>query len=412
MIAFDEYAGDVGPQIKNILPKTYQQYYSIENPIKMFNSVRIAYNNGGSIAYLEDENASSIAEYGKKIFMIPDDNLEDDSTANYNILITSLTGATWVKNKILSRFAYLMKICEFKTTLEYDYIHAGDQADLRFDTYMGEPTLVLSREPETNSGQIKFKCLFLNLPYERHERDAIPPDKISLYTVIPISGGAILKFSKSDAVDHLGYQIYFTTSPGEWYAETCNIGQSPVDCKETAVTLDGYIYIIITQIADTTYYFKVTDYDNSYNESLFSNVYVGLVAYGTGYFNAFNVSGNIYIDGIGLDDTNPYRGTPLPGWGTFPYTFPIVFDGLAHYTSERIYKSDGLTSLQWMCSGDITYQYRTSSDGVTWDAWSAEADANGNQAIDLTGIYYFQYRFIFKSDDFDDPDYIFVKNIF
>jgi hypothetical protein len=268
-----EYTGGIGDQITDILPKTYTQYYSIDQPFKILNSYRICYKNTTTILQATGSDATSIAAYGERKFLVPDEDVDDDASANFNILLRNVTGATWCGAQALLRFKYLMKICEFQTTTEYDHIHAGGQADLRFDTFYGEPCLVLEREPDTNMNTIKWKCLFLNTPHERVARDVTPPNTTQLVYATAIAGGVVLEWAQSDAVDHMGYRVYFTTTPGEWRSEICNKGQSPIDCKTTALSDKGLISQTLIQLnAGTTYYFKITDIDTSLNESDYSNI--------------------------------------------------------------------------------------------------------------------------------------------
>lgn len=344
MIMLTPYDGEIGNQITDILPKSYTQYYSIDNPIKIRNSYRVCYNNSGSVAQVTGTDATSIAEYGERLFLVPDEDVDDSATANFNILIRNSTGATWCGEQALTRLKYLMKICEFKTDMSYDYIHAGDQADLRFDTFYGEPTLVLEREPDTNTDTIKWKCLFLNLPEERVVRDTTPPDTLPLLYATGVTGGVTLEWSKSDAVDHLGYKIYFTSTPGEWKSELCNYGQSPIDNKSTTLNANGLIELSILQLnPGTTYYFRVTDIDTSLNESDPSNVLTA-IPLTTAISHTIKIGENSLDMYSGCEDAvilSKFMGAPVNTINLGAY----AFIGIDNMQGATLIKFSGLSNL-------------------------------------------------------------------
>jgi hypothetical protein len=263
------YAGAIGNRILDIdlVSGSYKQSFSQGDPYPIYKSYSVAYDSGGSTLFAKGGDTTT----GKK-FCIPDQSPDSTDSTDLRILIRNATGATWSGAMAMDRFGSLIQLGEFKVFIDLDYIHVGDQVDLCFDEFSNEPCLVYDREVDDENGTISLKVIFLNTPYERFSRDVIAPDAPELISAELIEGGIILKWNRDDSSDHLGYKIYFTSTPGMWNQEICNLGQSPFDCKAITLSGDGYIYQILTQLNPwTQYYFKVTAYDSSFNESDFSN---------------------------------------------------------------------------------------------------------------------------------------------
>jgi len=412
MYSYEPYNGEIGETIKDILPKTYIQYYSIDTPFKIYNKYRIAYNNGTTVAIATGQDATSVTNFGERSFNVPDDDVDSTDPVDFNTLVNGVTSADIVGAVALQRFKNIMQLCEFTVDYKYLYIRVGQQVDLRFYPFNGEPCLVLERQVNDNNKTIKLKCLFLNLPTVIYARDTTPPNPPELVAVIPVNGGYLLKWSKNESADHLGYKIYFTTTKGEWNSEYSNLGQSPIDVKPDAYTFDGYLYQYISQLhLGTTYHFKITAYDSNFNESDFSNVISTNTTLDITELNQYKVHGDILINSLTIDKTNSLKGVILGSWGAFPYTLPFNLNPGCVYTSGIYHKPEGLTYLIFTALGNTGFQYRFSYDGVVWSEWSTEVSVSGTNTLTLDNIPYFQYRFILSPITWLDNNYIFIRNI-
>jgi hypothetical protein len=266
---YEPYDGSIGNQIyaDDVVTGTFKTYFSNGATFPEYHSYAVAYANSTAILYATGGSSAS----GTGRFMVPDTDPDSTTAEDFNILYRNSAGAAWSGSTAISRFGKLLQICEFKTFGNLDFIHVGDQVDLRFDYFYGEPCLVIEREIDEDSDTIRFKCLFLNTPVEIIDRDTTAPDTLEMDSATFASGVCTAKFTKSDATDHLYYRLYFT-SGGNWKRETCNLGKSPVIINSSTLSGDGFIYAELLQLnSNATYRFKVTDVDSSYNESEFSN---------------------------------------------------------------------------------------------------------------------------------------------
>jgi hypothetical protein len=184
--------------------------------------------------------------------------------------------------------------------------------------------------------------------------------------------------------------------------------------KITQITDDGYIYIELHQFnPGTTYYFKISSYDTSFNESNLSNM-KSCTVYSDEYMNVYRCTGN-FATGIVLDEDNTEGGSPLDTWGTFPYTLPFVLTPCSLYQSGYLYNPDGLTLISWKGIGDnndIQFQYRTANSSAAWSSWSTLINAIGNNQVNFNDNKYAQFRFIFRSSLWTDSDNFIIKELY
>lgn len=414
-----EYNGEIGTEIagRHLVTKTFKQFYDDSN---IYNSYNVAYDNSGTVNYSEDNDATSISTYGERVFKIPDDDVDSTSSSAFNILCRNQTGADYVGDLALNRLKNQKKLFTLTVVDSLNTLQLGDQIDLNFDNFVREPGEIIEREYNRDKREIKFKGEFSNLPVNYYSRDTEPPQSPELISAIPSGNGAVtLKWTKSTESDFLGYKVYLTATPGMWYQEECNLGKSPIDLKIDQLTEDGYIFNDFSQLnPGTQYYFKVTAYDTSFNESDDSNV-KSATTWNTsdGYFNLYRCSGNI-VSNVGLDEDNNEGGTVLSTWNLYNST--ILYDGNSFYSPCSVFESglnyneSGMTLISWKGTGDsndIKFQYRSSDDKIAWSDWSNEVDAIGNKQVNFSNKY-IHFRFIFESSLWTDLDNFYVKELY
>jgi hypothetical protein len=261
---YQDYSGKPGFRITadDVIAGSYTEYLNRGTDFPVYESYSIAYDSSGTIKYKKSSNVTD------NRFLVPDEDPSSDSTSDITIICKNSTGAEWSGELAVSRFEKLLLICEFKLFGDFDFLHVGDQVDLCFDGYSGEPVLIYERESDVDADIISFKCFFLNYPVEKYSRDKTPPDQIDLLEVSGIDGTLQVQFTQSGAADLLGYKLYFTTNPGSWKQDVCNYGQSPIDIKNPTPEDDGTIIKSISQLSPgAKYYVKVTAYDAVLNES-------------------------------------------------------------------------------------------------------------------------------------------------
>jgi hypothetical protein len=357
---YEAYAGQIGVSLanKDIIAGSYKEYFASDDlPIK--NSYSIAYiSSGTTVSYVTGTDAASIATYGANKFSVPDEDTDETSSSSFNIIFRNLIGATWSGALALSRFKNPLKFCEIDIYENMDYIHVGSQVDLHITPFYGEPCLVVEREFQLQEKTIKLKCLFLNTPTEVYTRDTTPPDPVTLVYSNPITNNSIkLEWTESTASDHFMYNVYFTATPGEWYSEYCNLGQSPIICKNTTLNSNGLIELTLSQLdPGLSYYFRITDVDTSFNESDWN-----LTGPAPAYTCVTDVVYNTHYETVTIGDnsTDTYPGCEdnfiyephnestgficdTTNYGTTPLLF------LDSYTGERAYiliKFSGLSNI-------------------------------------------------------------------
>lgn len=402
MYQWKPYAGGFGIFLykNNIINGEYQHRFDDSN---LYSSYRIAYDNAGSIAFSTGGTTTNME------FSVPDEEVDSTDTADFKINFRTSTAATWAGALAINRLGYIKKLADDVIDGEFNHIMLGDVVNYKFSPYYGEPARVIGRKYDRNARTLQVMLEYVNTPHSYYTRDVEPPSAPELVDIINIDSGAVLlKWTPAQEADWLGYKIYFTATPGEWKQEQCHRGQSPIDNKNTDTTKDGYAYGYVAQLtAGATYYFKVSAYDTSYNESDFSNVISVTVGSGESR-NIYRLAGNMYVAGLTLDRDNTNNGSPLVESELLPWTLPVTLVAGAHYTSGVLRDIDSVTVLS---DGDVYYQIRTSGDGATWTAWSTAAAIGGNITIDFTDAEYCQYRFLFYSARWSDSDYVFIKKI-
>jgi len=417
---FEEYAGMIGFGVKNrdIISKSFK-FETIED--KIVNDYSVAYDAGANIALKTDSDSSSQDNYGVvKSFLVPNEDIDSTLVGDFKILFLNIAAATWAGALAVTRYKNILYQCKFvldNVRGAWSFLELNDQLGLNFyPPFIREPIRVTKLVKDNDKDLILVTAVFLNLPVNVYARDVIPPTPIELRSVIGSDRQVLIKWSQSAEADHLGYYIYFTSTPGEWESEFCNAGRSRIDVKNPDTTPDGYAYITLSELNNgTEYYVKVTSYDTSFNESEDSNILSAVPFAGIGLLNMYMIQGDPYLNTLTLDATNAEAGT-VPDEFTIYDDFDIPeFDNVitAIYESERFYKIGGLTSIEWKAIGDandIKFQYRT-YDGTDWGSWSTRIDAIGLHSIDISGASYFQYRFVFYSPSWADSDYVIVRDI-
>jgi hypothetical protein len=408
------YSGGIGYELPKrfVMPNTYKQNYDDKDVV---NTYSIVYDNAGTRAYATGSDSWSVATYGERVFSVPKDTVDSTDSTAFNIICKNSTGADYLGALAINRYKNRKKLFSVKYEGALNYIPLGGQLDLNYDEFVREPTLITVKEYDREKQQISIQGEFSNLPVNYISRDTEAPIPPELISVVPSGvGGVILKWTKSTETDWLGYKIYFTATPGMWYQDLCNRGMSPIDAKIDQISDDGYIYLELSQLnPGTQYYFKVTAYDTSFNESDFSNTKSCTIWLGD-YFNSYCCGGN-FATGITLDDDNGLSGTVPSDFETFPYILPFTLQPCAIYESGLNYNISGMTKISWRgyCDiGDITFQWRYSSDMSTWSSWSTPVDAAGNNEVLFNSNTYVQFRFIYYSNLWVDSDKIIVKELY
>lgn len=408
---YEEWDGILGFNVKDkdIISKTYQHWYDQKN---IYNDVIVYYDSSGTATAYPTSNAASQTNYGVRQFLVPDRNVDTTSASN-NILFKNVDGAEWAGDLAITRYGTIKKKFNLSLQNSYKFLTLADQIDLSFDPLVREPAQIIKLDYDRNKERVNVECEYLNTPNQVFVRDTDPPVSPELIEALPGFNNVSVVWTINSESDFAGYYIYFTATPGEWESEYCNLGRSPINIKNPDINEDFYNMVTLYELnPGTEFFFKVTAYDTSFNESADSNVLSAIPS--DEAVTQYMCQGNVY-DSITLDSSNAAGGSVISG--TLTYDDSTYDDGVYTYTayfeSMEYYNASGHTAVSWKANGDasdILYQYRTSADAVTWEDWSTLADAIGDKVQAVTSVY-FQIRFIFYSDLWTDTDNFHIKEV-
>lgn len=378
-----------------------------------FNAYSIAYDNAGTVAY---QTGTLAGTDGKEVFAVPNKDAKTTASSEVKILYVDTTSATWAGELALDRYGYKTKTLVLDLKNEMNFLQVGDQIDLTYGDFYREPVLITKVSPAIKEKKVSIEGIFRNHPHTIVARDTTPPDPPELIAVLPLYTGIFVKWSINTETDLLGYNIYYSTNPGEWWREYSNYGISPVEVKSPTTTEDGYNYIeLYDLVAGAEFYVKVTAFDTSYNESEYSNIISCITNTNGTEENKYRLTGGVY-SGLSLDIYNsedgdvPARFTTYEDFATPEFDYVIA----ANYESHILYNPEGWTELSWFGVGEssiIEFQYRTSNDNVTWSSWSTATDAIGFQSQSFSSPFYIQYAFNFYSLYYSAIDKIIVTGL-
>jgi hypothetical protein len=402
--------GIIGERIagNHLIEKSYKHYFDEKNIVNYY---KIAYQSGASIAWSTGSDSTSIGRYGRRGFLVPNEQIDSTTATDFKIRFKNATGAVWAGGLALSRYQTIKKYFDITIGDEMRFLELNEQIDLDFDVFVREPSRIVEMRYDKSKSTIKIKGLFLNVPNQYYSRDDDPPAAPELISIFSGGSSLTIKWTVNQEPDILGYKVYFTSSPGEWQSEYCNRGISPVDIKNPTVDGDGYNTLTIYELnPGTIYYVKVKAYDTSFNLSRDSNV-INLLEEEEKHF----VQGDIYDGGITLDINNTAGGAALPGTILYDEAFydEEFYTYTAHYESAVLFEENGFTSISWSATGDaddIRYQYRESNNSDDLGDWSDEEDAIGSKTLSLTKKY-LQIRFIFYSESWNDTDSVEITEV-
>lgn len=393
----------------NVIPGTYShKYIDI-----IFNTYNVLYKNGDAVAASTGSDATSIFKHGKRLFSVPSDKVESTTATSFKILLLSVTAAAWCGALALERYKYMKKQFQLTVGDELNYLLIGDQLDLAIVPYQNEPTRLIERSYNREKKEIQITGEFLNLPYEYLSRDTTPPDPVELIAAIGWNNKIYLKWTASLEDDHVGYLIYFSTSPGEWRSELSLIGISPLDVKNPRLSPDGYCYMTIPGLTPgARYYFKIASYDTSFNVSAHSNILSAVPTQSAD--SLYCLQGSIFT-GLTLDISNTLLGAVPDGYMTYAdlddsYDWDLFIT--ASFQSGVYFSESGFSTITWnaISSSSVCIKIAESEDGTTW-TWGSEIDVSASNYTTLTGKKYMKYIIIFYSPSWDDTDSIYITSI-
>ncbi len=403
-LQYEPFKGGQGTLIeeRNLTPGSYRHHYD-SNEIYTECHVRYKPSSGAvTLSKITESNDTGLNKgYPRKTWNIPD---VDNGTnpEEYPIIINNATGAAWVVSTALERWSEPGLVGEFTIGEELEVI-PGTQVDLNFRTFIREPILITGHLYNPARHEVTLTGIFRNLPVRKYSVDIDPPETPAIISVIYLSSTSWrILFTKCQ--DAESYEMYFTNSAGSWNTSFSDQGISHLEIKDPGITDDGFHFVDVTGLQPRLrYWYKTRAIDASLNPSAFSNVFEGLLILNA-YENRYYLSGDVWT-GISLDLPNSEKGSPpssevLYGAGIYG----LDYYGLTAYYESPIYKLIDYSLLRYTGEGRLTIGYRSSTDNITWSSWSSDIKVNGEGALDVTPFNYFQFRVIFSSLTWDDPD--------
>jgi hypothetical protein len=400
-----------------LIPGTFKSEYDF----MQYNAYSIYWNNGGTATL---RSVTKAGTDGEKKFVVPDENVESTTAANYRILLAAQAGADYYGVMAYTRYANPTKKCSFTLDDSMRELAPNEQVDITSGDFVGEPVRLTSVVYDPNNRTVACEGIFLNLPVNVVSRDETPPEAPGIIEVLPLHNGIFVKWTANTETDLLGYRLYLSAgSPGSWNGLMTNLGPSPIDVRNPSLSVDGYCYKEIYElVAGATYYVKATAYDTSFNESEDSNIMAGYaLPYTTDNENLYSCDGDLY-SGITLAILNPHSGT-VPADGTdftlydSDYYDMLYLGPTAIYESLILWNGAGETVSSIVVKGfadrvdDIKVQW-AEYDPVTdsLGTWSALVSCVGT-CILSPGKEYVELRFVFYSTSWSDTDKALVTEI-
>jgi len=274
LIQYQDWNGQIGTEIDD--DDIQERNFEIDTvEDQLINDYVVKYDNSGTIATATGSDASSQSTYDLvRTFLVPKDSKDETSSSDYKILYANSAGAGWAGDLMLDE----NKNIKYKITFQLDNssgrweeLRLFEQLDLSFAYFSREPVKIIKLARDRDKRTITVSAYFLNLPINVAVRDSTPPEPVELISVDGVDEGVLVKWTQSQEADHVGYEVFITSTKGEWKNEFCHLGRSPIDVKNPS-TVDGYAYTYLRQLNNgTEYHVKVKSYDTRFNKSAFSN---------------------------------------------------------------------------------------------------------------------------------------------
>lgn len=414
-----EWDGILGTRVDDsvIIPGTFKSEYDFTQ----YNAYAVYYNNSGVATCL---SGTKTGTDGEKKFVVPDENVESTSPADFRILFSSSSGAAWSGQMAYTRYANPTKKCSFVLTDEMRELEPNDQIDLTTGDYVNEPIRLTSVIYDSNARTVACEGIFLNLPVNVVSRDETPPEAPTIVGILPCRCGMLIKWTQNTETDLLGYKLFLSAgSAGSWSGLMTNLGPSPIDVRNPSLSVDGYCYQLVRELAaGTAYYVKMRAYDTSFNESEDSNIVEEhTLPYTTDEENFYSCDGDLY-SGVYLDISNS-RGGSVPDDGTDFTLYGSGYYYSLNYGPTAIYESPILWNGPESVISSITVKgYADSVDDikVQWAEYDPDTDTIGSwsslvscvgAAILEPDVEYLMLRFVFYSPSWSDTDQVIVTEI-
>jgi hypothetical protein len=393
------YSGEVGypVQTEDLIAGTFKSEYIDD----VFNAYSIGYNSAGTLAFSTGQTAGT---EGNKIFSIPD-RTTATTTADIKLILSNASGATYLGGLLLSRLQYQTKIVNFEVRELLNYLKVSDIINLTYKDYKNEPMIITKIKYNTQDRKFGITAECLNLPVNVITRDQTPPDSTIIEAVLPYPTGALIKFADVVSADLKGFEKAFATTLGMWEQDYSNLGRSPIDVVNPAMTPDGFLYSRLFELRNKTiYYFKLRSVDTNNNKSEWSDVrHTKLDVFGTE--NYYKCKGDPYT-GIIIDQLNSKNGTPLTAvYGDFLYGEEL-YSGAGFYQSY-IYKAEQIVL---RADGDVFLSFRMSADNDTRTDWTDPVLSNPIEIIN-NSLSYLQIRFYLVPELWSDDSAVYITSI-
>jgi len=415
---YQDYDGEIGLEIteSDVLAGSYKHTYDDQH---LYNDYNVAYDNSGAINYATGQDLLSQQTYGKRSYLVPDEDKDSSDSSDFKLYYKSSSGATAAGALALSRYKNITKKFSLELTSKFNFLNPFALLRLNFYPFVNEPARIDSVKINIEKRTVSIEGYFVNTPTEYIERDITAPATPELVACIPCGDDQVLiKWTQNSEPDLLGYYLYFAVAAGEWQKEGCNLGYSPVSIKTPSITHDGYYYCILSQLnPGNQYHFKIQAYDTSYNRSDYSNIKSCFISSDTA--RIYGLNGDLVsldLDRAGKSNWAPSCVSDLitlaiydaAEYDTKRYHYTAIYQGPA------LFNKSGWQGMSWggyFVGSTPHFRYRTSDDGSAWTTWSERIDAYDEQGISFEGPLYLQYQFLLRSDSWRYGDFIYVKNL-
>lgn len=335
----------------------------------------------------------SFDKYGLKSYKLIKNTPSSDVELinSHNILFKKFSYADNIINLKTLLNTSSKKYCSFQLDYNKNFIKLNDQLDLLFDTYIREPVRVIEKKVDSVKKRITLRCEFLNSPYEYYERDTDIPERFPIFSYFYDTDRIVTVWEDADD-DASYYKVYFGETDTIYNAMS-SAGMSPKTVINPMKNTNMQNYYTTLGMSFYKYFYKMTVFDSSENESDYSNIMQPLnIADLETYEKRYKiVPGNVIYTGVQAQTNIDYDIEEF----THSVFGDSVFGGDTVFGESWNYDYDGV----WLPPEPVNFYNELNYDSDTYSYLGCYETAiiGNNKGIDT---------FIWKLNDFNQDTFV------
>ncbi len=290
---------------------------------------------------------ASRTRYGTKTFIVPEDEVDSSTPADYNILCKSLTSARYYGDLAVQIGHYIKKLINIDIRDSVEGVALNTLVDISYKHWVREPARVIERKISKDKHTAKIKAELINFPYQFVSRDKIIPNPVVLANVKHYINNIVdVYWTVSSETEFKQYLLEFSTSKVDYKNEYSEQGYSPIAFVTPEFKMGLCKASLSGLLPDSKYYFRVKVMDLSLNISNPSNVMsltTANISKPPSSIEAYNCTGNLE-SGLSFSRGSGMLPAGYPSFGSFKFG-ELTFYPAGIYISEYYTCVDGFSSV-------------------------------------------------------------------